>query len=213
MVLAAFLISTAGVIVALALIQGAQHAKREHARESLEQELATFLDGASAADAEHGHGSYQGLRVDVTLGHYEVRFTVQLEPAIIPYQGLVERHAPEVLKTRLEELGLTLDAEDHVHGAIPREPGLGENLVSVANRLPAVAAVRDLRVHAPAELLDRIDAVHSSAEVDEILLQLTQCFPDAPETEEAIELAAEREHGHPDRVRERAQRWLMRSQA
>jgi hypothetical protein len=118
-----------------------------------------------------------------------------------------------VLKRRLKELGLSLDEHDRVSGAIPREPGLGENLVSVANRLPAIAAVRSLRKHAPSELLAEIERVHSSAEIDQILLQLAEHFPNAPEMEDAIELAAEREHAHPDRVRERAQRWLSRAGA
>jgi hypothetical protein len=211
MIVAAFLISTAGVLAALALIQGAQRAKREHAREMLAKELATFLEGAKATDDEHGSGSYEGMAVRLTLGHYEVAFEVQLEPAIIPYLSLVERHAPAELKTRLDEFGLTLDDKDRVVGSVPREPGLEENLVSVANRLPAIAAVAALRRHAPSELLARIDRARSSAEIDQLLLQLAEHFPHAPETQDAIELAAEREHGHPERVRQRAERWLARA--
>lgn len=211
MVLAAFLISTAGILLALGLIQGAQKAKQEQARESLQGELATFLEGAKATDADHGSGSYDGLPVVVTLGHHEVGFAVQLESAIIPYRELVERHAPAALKMRLAELSLTIDAKDRVSGALPREPGLAENLVSVANRLPTVAAVSALRRHAPGELLGRIDRAHSSADVDQILLQLTKHFPDAAETQDAIDLAADREHGHPERVRERAERWRARA--
>jgi len=210
MVLAAFLISTAGILLALGLIQGAQKATREHGRESLEAELSAFLDGATASDAEHGKGTYEGMPVAIELGHHEVTFTVQLEPAIIPYRELVERHAPDGLASRIRELALTIDAKDRVTGAVPREPGLSENLVSVANRMPAVAAVRALRKYAPGELLTRVDRAHSSADVDHLLLQLTQHFPHAPETQDAIDLAAEREHGHPERVRERAERWRSR---
>lgn len=211
MILAAFLISTAGILVALALIQGARHARREHARESLERELAGFLDGASASDDEHGGGTYEGMPVRITVGHHEITFEVQLEPAIIPYRELVTRHAPPALVARLADLGLRVDDKDKVLGAVPREPGLAENLVSVATRLPAIAAVRALRRFAPGELLARIDRARAAAEIDQILLQLTEHFPDAPETQDAIELAAEREHAHPDRVRQRAERWLARS--
>jgi len=211
MVLAAFLISTAAVLLGLGLIRGAQNAAREQGRGALENELAGFLDGAKATDSEHGTGSYEGLPVTLTLGHFEVAFEVQLEPAIIPYKELVERHAPAALKSRIAELSLTIDGKDRVRGAVPREPGLGENLVSIANRLPTVAALRALRKFAPGELLTKVDRAHSSADVDQILLQLTQHFPNAPETQDAIDLAAEREHGHPERVRERAARWLART--
>lgn len=211
MVLVAFLISTAGVLFALALIQGARHAAREKARETLEKELAAFLDGASARDAEHGSGTYEGLPVQIALGHYEVTFEVQLDPAIIPYRELLERHGKGELARRLAELGLTIDANDRVHGAVPRESGLGENLVAVANRLPIAAEVRALRRFAPGELLTRIDRTHSAAEIDRILIDLGRYFPNAPETQDAIELAAEREHGHPERVRARAERWVTRT--
>lgn len=210
MVLAAFLISTAGVLFALALIQGAQRAAREKARANLEGELASFLDGATARDAEHGSGTYEGLPIEIALGHHEITFDVQLDPAIIPYRELLERHGRGDLARRLVELGLTVDANDRVRGSVPREPGLGENLVTIANRLPVVAQVRALRRFAPGELLTRIDRTHSAAEIDRILIDLGRHFPNAPETQDAIELAAEREHGHPDRVRQRAERWVAR---
>lgn len=210
MILAAFLISTAGVLLALGLIQGAQNAAREKARETLEKELSGFLTAPTARDAEHGSGTYEGLPVEVALGHHEVTFEVQLDPAIIPYRELLERHGSEALKVRLDELGLTVDDQDRVVGALPREAGLGENLVSVGSRLPTVAAVRALRRFAPGELLVRIDRSHSSAEIDRILIDLGRYFPNAPETQDAIDLAAEREHGHPERVRARAERWMAR---
>lgn len=211
MVVAAFLISTAVILLALGAVQGAQAQARERGRETLQKELATFLDDAKASDADHGSGTYEGLPVTLTLGHYEVSFEVQLPPAIIPYHELVDRHAPAELKLRLDDLSLKIDARDRVTGTVPREAGLEENLVSVFNRLATVSAVRGLRKYAPGELLTRIDRAHSSADIDQILLQLTQHFPDAPETQDAIDLAAEREHGHPERVRERAARWLARA--
>jgi len=48
---------------------------------------------------------------------------------------------------------------------------------------------------------------HGSRDVDDLLLALTYAFPHAPETDEAIAHAAELEHAHPDRIRERAESW------
>lgn len=211
MVLAALLISSAAILVALALIAGAQNAARERGRNMLQSELATFLDDANATDAEHGMGTYEGMPVSIALGHHEVTFEVQLPTAIVPYHELLERHGSHGLQARIQELSLTLDAKDVVSGGVPREPGLGENLVSIYNRFPVVSALRGLRRHAPGELLTRLDRAHSSADIDQILLQLTKHFPDAPETQDAIDLAAERKHGHPERVRERANRWMARA--
>lgn len=211
MVLAALLISSAAVLVALALIAGAQDAARERGRQTLEGELVTFLDGATASDAEHGKGTFEGMPVTIVLGHHEVTFSVQLPTAIVPYRELLERHGSHALKARIQDIGLTLDAKDVVSGGVPREPGLEENLVSIYNRLPVVSALHALRSHAPGELLTRLDRAHSSADIDQLLLHLTKHFPDAPETQDAIDLAAEREHGHPERVRERANRWLARA--
>ncbi len=211
MVLAALLISSAAVLVALALIAGAQNAAQERGRQSLEAMLATFLDDANASDAEHGTGTFEGLPVAIVLGHHEVTFTVQLPTAIVPYRELLERHGSSVLQARIAELALTVDGKDVVSGGVPREPGLEENLNAIYSRFPVISALRALRRHAPGELLTGLDRAHSSAEIDQILLNLTKHFPDAPETQDAIDLAAEREHGHPERVRERANRWLARA--
>src|SRR5262245_45502216 len=100
MILAAFLISTAGVLFALFIIQSARHATREHARETLEGLLDGFLEGAVAKDSEHGTGTYHGMPVAVTLDHIDARFEVRFETAIVPYTELVERHAPPELKLR-----------------------------------------------------------------------------------------------------------------
>lgn len=209
MVFAAFAISTVGILLALGMIQGAQRAARDRARTDLEAELATFLDAPSASDADHGAGTYQGMPVTIELGHYAVTFSVELPPAIVPYRELLARHGRAALQGRLHELGVSVGGDDVASGSIPREPGLAENLVSIANRMPAIVALRDLRRFAPGELLTRIERAHSSAEIDQVLMDLTKHFPDAPETQDAIDLAAEREHGHPERVRERAQRWLQ----
>jgi len=211
MVVAAFLISTVAILLALGAFQGAAAAARQRGRDVLRNELATFLEDAKATDADHGSGTFEGMPTTITLGHFAVTFKVQLPPAIIPYRDLLERHASEALKAQLADLTLTVDAKDRVTGALPREAGLEENLVSVFNRLDTVAAVRGLRKFAPGELLTRVDRARSSADIDQILLQLTQHFPDAPETQDAIDLAAEREHGHPERVRERAARWMARA--
>lgn len=221
MILAAFLISTAGVLLALAMIQGAQKAAHDKAREALRAELSGFLDGVEASDAEHASGTFDGMKVELELGHYEIRYTVYLTPAVLRYAELVERFAPADLRRRMFELELSVEPAasdtnaknpDRVIGSVAREPGLPENLVTIANRLPVVSEIRALRAHAPGELLTRLETAHSAYDVDQILLQLAQHFPDAPETEEAVEIAAEREHGHPDRVRERAQQWLRGAQ-
>ena len=67
MVLAALLISSAAILVALALIAGAQNAARERGRNMLQSELATFLDDANATDAEHGMGTYEGMPVSIEV--------------------------------------------------------------------------------------------------------------------------------------------------
>lgn len=221
MILAAFLISTAAVLLALAAIAGAQRAAQEKARENLEREVSSFLEGARATDGEHASGTFDGMKVDIALGHHEIDYTIELPPAVLRYSELVERFGDDELKHTLYMLGLTVEpapgapgkAKDRLVGSVPREPGLGENLVTIANRLAVAQTVRALRKHAPGELLERLAGAHSAYDIDQILIQLTQHFPDAPETEEAIELAAEREHGHPDRVRARAQQWLTRAQA
>lgn len=230
MILAAFAITTAAVLFALALIAGAQRAARQKARESLQAELAGFLDRAEASDGDHGSGYHDGMKVDVALGHHEITYSVELPPAVLRYSELLERFGTPELARELFELDLAVEPaagakpavsgvagrpathiKDRLVGSVAREPGLAENLVTIANRLGVAERVRELRNHAPGALLDRLVDAHSAYDVDEILLQLARHFPDAPETEEAIEIAAEREHGHPDRVRARAQQWLAKA--
>ena len=221
MILAAFVISSVVVLVALALIAGAQRTLAEKARVSLQNEVAGFLEQAEATDADHASGVFDGMKVDITLGHHEIGYTVELPTAVLRYSELLARFGTDGLRHQLYELSLTLEpaagtspkVKDRLVGTVPREPSLPENLVTIANRLSVAQRVRELRAHAPSALLDRLVDAHSAYDVDQILIQLTQHFPDAPETEEAIELAAEREHGHPDRVRSRAQQWLTRSPA
>ncbi|HRE90029.1 MAG TPA: hypothetical protein PK095_12925, partial [Myxococcota bacterium] len=147
------------------------------------------------------------------------------------YADLLERFGTPELKRELFELDLTIEppagtasglpsagrpatvVKDRLVGSVAREPGLGENLFTIANRLGVAERVRALRNHAPGALLDRLVDAHSAYVIDEILLQLTRHFPDAPETEDAIEIAAEREHSNPDRVRNRAQQWLAKAPA
>lgn len=221
MILAAFLISSAAVLVILALIAGAQNAAREKAKDTLQQEVSGFLEHAEAHDADHASGYFDGMKVEIALGHHEIGYTVELPPAVLRYSELLARYATDSHRHELFELGLTIEPaagaspkiKDQVVGSVPREPGLSENLVTIANRLEAAQRVRALRNHAPSALLDRLVEAHSAYDVDQILLQLTRFFPDAPETEEAIELAAEREHGHPDRVRARAHQWMVKATA
>lgn len=231
MILAAFAISTAAVLFALALIAGAQRAAREKARESLRAEVSGFLERAEASDGEHASGYYDGMKVDIALDHHEIAYSVELPPAVLRYADLLERFGTSELKHELFELDLTVEpaagavqgvpsagrpatvVKDRLVGSVAREQGLGENLVTIANRLGVAERVRDLRNHAPGALLDRLVDAHSAYDIDEILLQLTRHFPDAPETEEAIEIAAEREHSNPDRVRNRAQQWLAKAPA
>jgi hypothetical protein len=221
MILAAFLISSAAVLVILALIAGAQNAAREKGRDTLQQEVAGFLDQAAASDADHASGVFDGMKVEIALDHHEIGYTVELPPAVLRYSELLERFGTDELRHELFDLGLSVEpaagsnpkVKDRLVGSVPREPGLSENLVTIANRLDVARRVRALRNHAPSALLDRLVDAHSSYDIDQILLQLAHHFPDAPETEDAIELAAEREHGHPDRVRARAQQWLAKASA
>lgn len=209
MVVAAFFVSLAGVLFLLAAYQGAQKAGVEKARLKLEGELGGFLDGAVAGDPEHGAGTFDGMATKITVGHFELTFEAKLPTAVIPYMELLERFGSADLKGRLYASGLELAAGDVVRGSVPREEGLGENLIAVANRLPLVAEVRELRARAPSALVARLDRAQAAREIDEILLALTEHFPTAPETAHAIEIAAHREHGNPERVRARAERWLQ----
>lgn len=211
MVIASFFISTAIVLLALGAIQAGRRAAHERERRELEAEVETFLTDAKVPDPEHAEGTWRGMPVRITIGHYVLSFDVTLQPAVIPYKDLMAKHAPE-LAARLAGYGLRLEG-DKVHGEVPRETMLAENLVSLENRLPHVEDVRALRRHAPAMLVERIERARSSADIDSILIELANHFPDAPEVEQAIERAAERDHQHPDRVRERAERWLKRAAA
>jgi hypothetical protein len=211
MVLAAFLISSAAVLVALALFQGAQNAAQAKARDQLLEEASVFLANVEAPDADHAKGSFEGLPVELTLHHHEIDFAVTLPHSVLPFTELVETFASPALKAQVKALGLSVDAKDRVIGGVPREPGLGENLISIANRLPVAVEIAALRAHAPRVLVDRIATARAAYDVDQVLVSLTRHFPDAPETAEAIEVAAEREHAHPDRIRERAERWLARA--
>jgi hypothetical protein len=213
MVLAAFLISSAAVLVALALIQGAQNSAKAKAREALEAEISTFIDDVKASDDEHATGRFEGLPVTFAIGHYQIDYTVQLPHSVLPFSELAERFASPALKRKMKELEMTIDAKDRIVGSVAREPGLGENLVTIGNRLPVALELVALRVHAPGVLLSRLESARSAYDIDQILVALTTHFPEAPETEEAIEVAASREHAHPDRIRERANRWLKRVEA
>ncbi len=213
MVLAAFLISSAAVLVALALFQGAQNAAKAKAREALEAELSTFLTDVEASDEEHAKGRFEGFEVSFDIGHYQIDYSVQLPASVLPFSELVERFAPSSLKTQLKELELSVDGKNRLIGSVAREPGLSENLVTIGNRLPLALEVAALRTHVPGVLLSRIENARSAYDIDQILVAMTTHFADAPETEEAIEVAAAREHAHPDRIRERANRWLNRAHA
>jgi len=212
MIIAAFFISTAVVILLLGALQAGRNAKREQERKLLADELRSFLGDAHVPDPEHASGTWRDMKVEITIGHYSIDYVVTLVPAVIPYRDLMAKHAPQ-LEAELARDELRLDAKDQIHGSVPRETGLAENLVTVETRLALAQEVRLLRRFAPALLLERVERARSSVEVDATLIELAKHFPDAPEMELAIERAAEREHEHPDRVRERAQRWLGRGLA
>ncbi|MCC6625730.1 MAG: hypothetical protein IT385_31130 [Deltaproteobacteria bacterium] len=213
MVLASFIISTAVVLLALGAIQAGRRAAHERDRRTLEDEVASFLDHARVPDPEHAEGSWRGMPLHLVLGHDEITYDVKLTPAVIPYKELLAKFGSPDLVHELEVMGMTLGDDDVLRGRVPREVGLGENLVTIENRLPLALRVLDLRKHAPGELVERIERARASRDIDAILIALAQHFPDSPEMEEAIERAAEREHAHPDRVRERAQGWLARHDA
>lgn len=213
MVLASFIISTAVVLLALGAIQAGRRAAHERDRRTLEDEVATFLDHPRVPDPDHAEGLWRGMPLTLTLRHDDIAYAVKLTPAVVPYKELLAKFGSPDLVHELAVLGMTLGDDDVLRGSVAREVGLGENLVTIENRLPVAARVRDLRRLAPGELVERIERARSSRDVDAILIALAQHFPDAPEMEEAIERAAAREHAHPDRVRERAQGWLARSGA
>ncbi len=208
MVLPAFFVSLAGVLLLWVAFQGAKKAGMERARQRFERELRAFLEGASAASAERGVGTYAGMATTITVGHYELGFELRLPTAVVPYRELLERFGSADLKGRLYAAGVEVGADDRVRGVIPREEGLAENLEAIANRLPLAGEIWALRARAPGALVARLERVQAAREIDEILLALTEHFPHAPETQQAITVATHREHGNPERVRERAERWL-----
>jgi hypothetical protein len=152
------------------------------------------------------------MPVKLDIEEDAIHFEVTLTPAVVSYKDLLAAHGGD-LAHELTVLAMDVSADGVLRGAVPRETGLPENLVTVENRLPLAERVRELRRFAPAELNTRIDRARSTRDIDAILIELAQHFPDSPEMEEAIERAAEREHAHPDRVRERAQGWLTRRPA
>jgi len=213
MVLASFIISTVAVLLALGAIQAGRNAARERDRRTLEDEVKSFLDDPHVPDPEHADGLWQGMRLRLAIGHDDIAYALTLTPAVVPYKELLAKFGSPELVRELAALGLELGDDDVLRGSVAREVGLGENLVTIENRLPIAARVRDLRRHAPGELVQRIGRARASRDIDAILIALAQHFPDSPEMEEAIERAAEREHAHPDRVRERAQGWLVKAGA
>lgn len=208
MVIAALIIASLAVIVALGLFQGAQKAQREQTRQAIEREVQGFLTDVVVPDDTEARGTFQGASVRLSLGHYTISYEAQLPHVGVSWAELVERFAPPALRHKLEDLGLALTATDSVSGAVPREPGLGETLVTIGVRLESLRGVMALSSHAPKVLLERLKAAHGSKEVDELLLALSYIFPKAPETEEAIKWAAHREHTDAARIRERAAQWL-----
>jgi hypothetical protein len=207
MVVPAFFVTLAGVLLLWVAFQGAKKAGMERARQRFEREIQGFLAGASAASPERGIGTYEGMATTITVGHHELGFELRLPTAVVPYRELLERFGSADLKGRLYAAGVEVGADGRVRAVVPREEGLAENLGAVANRLPLAGEIRGLRARAPAARVARLERVQAAREIDEILLALTEHFPHAPETQQAIAVAAHREHGSPARVRERAERW------
>lgn len=208
MVVPAFFVTLAGVLLLLVVFQGAKKAGMERARRRLEHELQAFLRDASAASAERGTGTYEGMATAIAVRHHDIGFELCLPTAVVPYRELLERFGSADLKGRLYAAGVEVGSDDRVRGVVPREEGLGENLGAIANRLPLAGEIWALRARAPGALVARLERVQAAREIDEILLALTAHFPGAPETQQAIDVAAHREHGGGERVRERAERWL-----
>jgi hypothetical protein len=208
MVIAAFIIASLAIIVALGAFQGAQKAQQEKTRQQIAEAVSSFLADSVAPDAEHAEGRLGEAHVKLSLGHYEITFEVKLPPAMVPYPALVDRFANRALRERLAEFQLEVAAGDIVRGAVPREPSLGETLVTISKRLELIDSILGLRRHAPSVLLESMKTAHDTRQIDEVLLALSYTYPTAPETEEAIEWAAHLEHSHPERIRERAAQWL-----
>ncbi len=207
MVIAAFVIASAVIILALGAFQGAARAQEEQTRLAVERTLGLFMTEVEASDHAHARGRFGDAAVEVAIGHHAVTFKATLPNVMVRYADLVERFAPASLRAELHALQLVVGPRDVVTGALALEPVATDTLVTLERRLTLVKAVSDLRVHAPAVLLERLKTAHGSRDVDELLLALTYAFPQASETEQAITHAAELEHAHPDRVRERAESW------
>jgi hypothetical protein len=207
MVIAAFVIASAVVILALGAFQGAARAQQEQTRLAVEQTLGLFLSDLEVPDHAHARGRFGDVGVEVAIGHHAVTLKATLPNVMVRFADLVERFAPPSLRAELHALQLELSPRDVVTGALPLEPVVTDTLVTLERRLALIGAVADLRAHAPAVLLERLKTAHGSRDVDELLLALTYAFPHAQETEQAIAHAAELEHAHPDRVRERAESW------
>jgi hypothetical protein len=208
MVIAAFIIASLAIIVALGAFQGAQKAQAEKLRGQIADTVSTFLTDVKVPDATRAEGRFGEAEVRIDLGHHAIAFEASLPLAMVPYTVLVDRFANRALRQRLETFQLEVDAKGHVRGAVQREPADSETLVTIGKRLEVVSDVMDLRRHAPVVLLEQLKTAHDSRQIDEVLLALAYTYPKAPETEEAIEHAAHLEHSNPDRIRERAAQWL-----
>lgn len=209
MVIAAFIIASFAIILALGAFQGARKAQDEKVRLLAEQELAAFLTDVTVPDPEHAHGRLGDAEVDLHLGHHEIEYAVKLPNAMVPFRTLLDRFGGRDLHDKLREVQLELGEDDVARGSVPREPGLGETLVTVGKRLELIERIVALRSHAPEVLVEKLRKAHGSKEVDEVLLALAWTYPEAPETEQAIQYAAHLEHSHPERIRERARQWLV----
>ncbi len=209
MVIAAFIIASFAIILALGAFQGARKAQDEKVRLLAERELAAFLTDVHVPDPAHAHGRLGDAEVHLHLGHHEIDYTVKLPNAMVPFRTLLDRFGPRGLHQKLAECLIEVGEDDIARGSVPREPGLGETLVTVGKRLELVQRVIALRTHAPEVLVERLHKAHGSKDVDEILLALAWTYPEAPETEQAIQYAAHLEHSHPERIRERARQWLV----
>ena len=207
MVIAAFFIASAVIILALGAIQGAARAQEAQSRLALEDAVRLFLSDVEVPDHTHAKGRFGAVGVEVAIGHHTVSFKATLPNAMVRFTELVERFASPVLRAELHTLQLELGPKDVVTGSIPLEPVVTDTLATLERRLALVNQVADLRAHAPAVLFERMQRAHSSRDVDELLLALTYAFPAAPETKAAIEHAAELEHTDTQRIIDRANGW------
>jgi hypothetical protein len=221
MVIAAFFIASAVIILALGAFQGAARAQQEKTRASVAETLGLFLTdvevpetgpatGKLVAVGPEGARSHGPIAVQVTLGHHTVTFEAQLPNVMVRYAELVERFASAELRAELHDLQLAVGGRDTVSGSLALEPVLTDTLVTLERRLALVKAVADLAAKAPIVLLERVRTAHGSRDLDDLLLALAYAFPQAPETEAAITHATTLvgHHKHDgDRIRERAAEW------